>query len=38
LTVEYALSFHRACSLVIDLMVPDRERITSEWVVAPPGL
>src|SRR6185437_6942190 len=33
----YALSFHKACSLLMERIVPDRERITSEWVVAPPG-
>lgn len=37
LTVEYALSFHRACSLRIERIVPERDRITSECVVAPPG-
>ena len=36
-TAAYALSFCSLCSEVIDRIVPLRERITSEWVLAPPA-
>ncbi|MDQ1674054.1 MAG: hypothetical protein QOC98_2616 [Frankiaceae bacterium] len=36
-TDEYRLIFGNWCSLTMVRIVPLRERITSEWVVAPSG-
>ena len=35
---ENGRSFSRRCSEVIERIVPLRERITSEWVLAPPAV
>src|SRR6185437_5584257 len=37
LTALYALSFQSWCSLRMVRIVPDRARITREWVLAPPA-
>ena len=37
LTALYALSFQSWCSLRMVRIVPDRARMTREWVLAPPA-